>query len=228
LRLPESAGRAFPFVLDYMYGGRDHLVMTDETAVAMQYLADYLQIPTLLPITADYVRTSLTASNVHIYCREALTYNVDWVVQRCVQLAAYSPEDLTLPAAVTNVDLDSGEGTNTVTDPTTAVSLSPVRQVLTMLPPQRQIELLQLSLTKAVEELKRFKRVPSDWARNVDDARATHVPTLLRKGCPLQGSSLPFLGRVCPVFYFEGGGPDNSLDVGNVHDHPFTGGRSLP
>jgi hypothetical protein len=211
LVLPPTACDAFPLVLDYVYGDEEHLELTKGTVVALHYLADYLQVQTLVPITTSYIKASLTETNVHLFCREALLYKIDWVIKSCIHVAAYSPSELTLPVAVvgattksTNNTMTNGEESDH-NDATTlsCTSLSPAQQTMAMLPPQQQIELLQLSLAKAVNELKQFKRVPSRWNENINDARATHVPTLMRMEYPMQGLTIPFPGRVCPIFYFD-------------------------
>ena len=211
LVLPQTACTAFPLILDYIYGGADeeHFLrkLTKETVVALHYLADYLQIQTLLPITTSYIKSSLKETNVHLYCREAILYKIDWVIKSCIHVAAYSPAELTLPIVVattttttTNEEEDNNHNDTTTT---TSATLSPAQQTMAMLPAQQQIELLQLALTKTVNELKQFKRVPSRWNENINDARATHVPTLMKMEYPMQGLTLPFPGRICPIFYFD-------------------------
>ena len=106
----------------------------------------------------------------------------------------------------------------------------PALQMIRMLPVEKQNELLVMSLSNALCELERFKRVPSRWKSNIDDVVATHMPTLTvvrreQSGSgsnlnssssnlgsnnednrlPRQGCGLPFpQNKICPLFYFDG------------------------
>jgi hypothetical protein len=99
---------------------------------------------------------------VHLFCCEALLYKIDWVIKSCIHAAAYSPSELTLPVAVVGATTKSTKHTTTDgeesdhNDATTSscTTSSPAQKTMAMLPPQQQIKLLQLSLAKAVNELK--------------------------------------------------------------------------
>ncbi|KAL3913823.1 MAG: hypothetical protein SGARI_000456 [Bacillariaceae sp.] len=221
MRLPQSACTAFPYVLDFLYTKRLH--MTTDTAVAQHYLADYLQCAPLRALSHDYIQQKLNAYNANVYCQEALLYGIEWVVERCIQFAAFYPEELLPLEAVSpspSMELLSPSSTATSSSLGSASPLSRAvageettqprptgaRDVMAMLPPTQQVKLLQLSLTKSLGELKQFKRVPSQWKENIKDLCATHLPTLVKPSIyyPLQGSCLEFPGgRVCPLFYFD-------------------------
>lgn len=214
--------------------------MSEAAIVALLYLADYLQVANLVPATSEYILEELNANNVHLFCREALLYGIDWIVDCCVKIAASSPKHLCSKIELRDVDseetgidqhhdddsvaaasaVDSEGGEDEATTPTKP----PAQQVLEMLPPSQQIELLQLSLQRSVDELARFKRVPSRWKDNIDEtAVATHMPQMIgpsgfgagRTGIQqseffhqpyaqhLTGCGLPFHNKVCPVFYFD-------------------------
>jgi hypothetical protein len=215
LTLPETACSAFEQFLDFVYGGEECLTMNTTSVVALHYLADYLQVPPLHTLTYDYIQDHLMGSNVHIYCREGLLYGVEWVVEECIQVAAFSPKDLlpvleevqdaVLSPAASLSSTSFSPTSAAASDSTTVTSERAVQQVMAMLPPTKQVRLLQLSLSKSLQELKQFKRVPSRWKENIKDVRATHMPTLINSSMhyPLQGSGLEFPGRVCPLFYFD-------------------------
>jgi hypothetical protein len=146
-----------------------------------------------------------------------LLYGVEWVVEACIQVAAFFPQELLPMEAVSptpSMELLSPSSTSSSLGSSSPLSgaaagddgLTPrVRDVMAMLPPTQQVKLLQLSLTKSLDELKQFKRVPSQWKENIKDLRATHLPTLVKPSLhyPKQGSCLEFPGRVCPLFYFD-------------------------
>ncbi|KAG7349103.1 BTB/POZ domain containing protein [Nitzschia inconspicua] len=234
LTLSETAYEAFDSFLDFVYGGEDALTMTTDSVVAIHYLADYLQVSPLLKITASFIRQDLKGSNVHIYCREALLYSVDWVVEHCIQEAAFSPQDLLTwpsttggevePALTLTTSLSSMSSSFSPTSSEVAAVDRAVQQVMAMLPLVKQVQLLQLALSKSLDELRRFKRVPSRWKENIKDVRATHLPTLVKETMhyPLQGSGLEFPGRVCPLFYFDQPQSDaHQQDQQHREDSPF-------
>lgn len=257
LPLPESAYRAFPRFLDYIYDGvfgvNEDLQCDDENkddniprslfqdnnndngnvndknsdetqqcnvtsphcgncsqeAVAIAFLADYLRVPNLIPKTKLLVRGLLNDSNIHIVYQEALLYGIEWIIEDCIAITARSPRDLLSPS----------------------LSSSPAKLTMELMSPERQIQLLQLSLSHSLKELEQFKRVPSRWKDNIDDVVATHMPTLminnnrsnqsnihenlqhnndhrtrayLLPALPAQGCGLPFPGnKICPLFYFD-------------------------
>jgi len=256
LPLPESAYRAFPRFLDYIYDGvfgvdeglrcddennddnlprslfqdnnndndnvNDNVKNSDKNqqcnvtsshcgkcpreAVAIAFLADYLRVPKLIPKTKLLVRSLLDDSNIHIVYQEALLYGIDWIIEDCIAITARSPRDLLSPSLLS----------------------SPAKLTMELMSPERQIQLLQLSLSHSLKELEQFKRVPSRWKDNIDDVVATHMPTLMINNnisnqsdihdnrqhnnnhrtraylLPTQGCGLPFPGnKICPLFYFD-------------------------
>lgn len=213
LLLPGTACDAFEPFLDFLCGiDEDQLTMSSDTAVALHYLADYLQVPPLQTVTANFIQADMVGTNIHTYCREGLKYGVDWVVEKCIQIAAWTPEALLAEESIDEIPLtpilsssSSFSSSFQVIEENYASSESAARQVMAMLPTDKQVELLRLSLSKSLGELKRFKRVPSLWKENIKDVRASHMPTLVHSTLhsPLQGSGLEFPGRTCPLFYFE-------------------------
>ncbi|KAL3924127.1 MAG: hypothetical protein SGILL_001236 [Bacillariaceae sp.] len=206
LVLPESACRAFPAFLDFLYGGEDHLNMKDRTAAALYYLADYLQCHPLRNLTLCFIHKHIKASNVHIYCREGLQYGVDWIIEECVQLAAEFPESLMPSESMSpspSMEILSPSSTTSSLD--SSADEDKVRDVMAMLPPAQQVKLVQLSLGKMIQEQKQFKRVPSQWKDSITDDRATHLPVMTKATVHYaeQGSCLEFPGRTCPLFYFD-------------------------
>ena len=241
LVFPESACLAFPQFLDYIYHGGDdgdemsafnpqHLWDCPREAAALAFLADYLRVPKLISQTKVIVRNLLNDSNVHVVCREALLYGIDWIIEDCIISAARSPRDL-LPSTADRTTIapsSSSPISSNTSDTTSSRFVLPALQTMEMLPPERQIELLKLSLSHSLRELGRFKRVPSRWKDNIDDVVATHMPTLMmnnnndnqigtynhhhhhhrhRTGdylLPAQGCGLPFPeNKICPLFYFD-------------------------
>ena len=65
------------------------------------------------------------------------------------------------------------------TSASSSVFSSPAKETMELLSPERRIQLLQLSLSRSLKELGQFKRVPSRWKENIDDVVATHMPTLM-------------------------------------------------
>jgi BTB/POZ domain len=210
LTLPNTACMAMEQFLDFVYGGRVFLTMNTDTVVALHYLADYLQVPPLQKITSKLIRCGMDGGNVDIYCREALKYGVEWVIEECIKVAARSPQMLLQEEKEAEVVVSpSVASLSSVSSCLSAATLVATEQaaqhVMAMLPPVKQVQLLQLALSRSLDELKLFKRVPSGWKENIMDVRATHLPTLVNSTMhyPLQGSGLEFQGRVCPLFYFD-------------------------
>ncbi|VEU41862.1 unnamed protein product [Pseudo-nitzschia multistriata] len=228
LELPESSCSIFPVLLDYIYSGEteentvlcghfgdsiDVAVLRE--AVALYFLADYLQIQKLIPITKKLVQNLLSDVNVHFLCREALMYGIDWIIDDCIMVASWSPRDFFAPTTETGSPASCSPSTH----PNTPLSHTapPASQTFDMLPLERQAELLKLSLSHTLRELGRFKRVPSRWKDDIDDVVATHMPTLMLSKesgenenrirdyrLPAQGCGLPFPdNRMCPLFYFD-------------------------
>lgn len=219
LTLPETACRAFDQFLDFVYGGKDALQMSSSTAVALHYLADYMQVEQLHEVTRQFIEVHLAERNVHVYCSQALYYNVDWLVEQCIQWAANSPQLLGGDIEAVDVSIP-----HHIPEPGTAPDRA-AQQVLAMLPPAQQVKLLQQSLSYSLNELKRFKRVPAQWKEIIQDTRASHLPAVVNSimHYPLQGSCLDFGGRNCPLFYF-----DRDPRLGNVAHQRRTPERLMP
>lgn len=269
LELQETACKAFPALLDYIYTGHIYVggcgsstsgsgdnndstttaspanpsqnnnnktkpPMTEGEIVALLYLADYLQVSNLIPATTEFIQEELHPRNIHLFAKEALLYGIDWIVETCMTIAAASPKYLCSklqqqqPARTENATNDGDDDTSpsriissiagtssTNNNNNNRPTKSPAQQVLEMLPPAQQIELLQMSLKRSVDELNRFKRVPSRWKENIDEAAiATHMPQMAVGNADseffrqpyavsLAGCGLPFPNKVCPVFYFD-------------------------
>lgn len=230
LILPESACSICPLLLDFIYGGGQEFIsglwahfdnhvdieVASREAVALHFLADYLRVPKLIPVTKAFVQKLLDDSNVHIVCREALVYGIDWIITDCITIAATSPRDFFSPT----LEMGSSSSVSSSKTPDTQHSSQlypPASQTFDMLPLERQTELLKLSLSHTLRELERFKRVPSRWKDDIDDVAATHMPTLMLSKekadgenrmrdfrLAPQGCGLPFPdNKICPLFYFD-------------------------
>lgn len=228
LRLHGSSCEAFPLLLDYLYGGESHLEkgMVTHLAVPILYLADYLQIPSLIPITNAFIIRDLNEHTVHVYCHEALLHGIEWVVQHCIHVAARFPHQLLpLPTTTTTTmtmsrdtspNDENGDSASPFSLPSSEVpqSPSPVHRTMAMLPAPEQIQLLQLGLERSLTELRSFKQLPIRWKTSIEDVSASHLP--VAAGITTyhqQSSGIPFHGdRFCPVFYYDGSGGDGLDD----------------
>jgi hypothetical protein len=212
LTLPESACKVFPTFLDYMYDLHiDYFECNHgKEVVALAFLADYFGVKKLMLHTKFNIAAVLNLLTVSDICREALLYNIDWIIHDCMKIAALSPRDL-LPGAIRRSSTSTTSfPSSDESDDTSSPEFPPALLTMEMLPEAKQIELLKLALSNSLRELGQFKRVPSQWKNNIDDLWATHMPTLLaRRGdsnyhLPEQGCGLPFpQNKVCPLFYFD-------------------------
>ncbi len=133
--------------------------------VALAYLADYLQVPALASCIRERIQQLLQKSKIHIFCREALVYSIDWIVQECIEVASESPRDL-LPAS----DPQSGslrhnaEKYPSLFDAQERSNLlvPPALQTLWMLPAERQVDLFRLALSKTLRHPMRFQPTEDD------------------------------------------------------------------
>lgn len=133
--------------------------------VALAYLADYLQVPALASRTRERIQQLLNESNVHIVCREALVYSIDWIVQTCIEVASESPRDL-LPAS----DPQAGSlRRNAESHPSlfdaqerSNLLVPPALQTLWMLPAEKQVDLFRMALSKTLREPMRFQPTEDD------------------------------------------------------------------
>jgi hypothetical protein len=81
--LEYSAARAFPVMLDFMYGPTttsNNLEVTTtfqastESAVALRYLAQYFGMPALLIQVNNFIQSDMNKDNVELYLKEAKVY----------------------------------------------------------------------------------------------------------------------------------------------------------
>jgi len=254
LSLPESARSVFPRFLDYVYDSFPHGLYMDDLAesaadcsenacrklVALWFLGDYLRVSKLLPLMKHRIEHALVSWNVHIFCREAMLYGIDWIVELSMTVAANFPRELVaLPKESSNPALDQLTSPFDVSLPSgrrfprhnqTNNKPHPSLQTMNLLPEKQQLALLQKALANAVHELRRFKRVPSSWKNAIEDnLEATHMPSLScwKEGDPKipvhqlndEGCALPFSqDRVCPIFYYDNEAPAWS-NASNTSNH---------
>ena len=113
---------------------------------------------------------------------------INWIVDDCIALAARFPGDL-YPSTVDKT-LPSNEKVSK--------SISPVQETMEMLPVERQNELLKISLSHTLQELGRFKRVPSP----VLPSRTNETPVFQ---VPLGGFNSSYSFRPQPFTSFSTG-----------------------
>ena len=141
--------------------------------VGLAFLADYLRVEALVVHTRDRIRRSLsnkTNNNnnncCHVFCREALLYSIDWIVQDCAKFVAKSsPSDLLLAS-------DPGAGllrNNAYHNPSlfdaqelSSLMVPSAMKTMLLLPHDQQIELLRKALSTTLQELKKFRTPKED------------------------------------------------------------------
>ncbi len=133
--------------------------------VALDFLADYLRVPTLACRTRERIKGLLNLRNVHLVCKEALVYSIDWILEDCLEVASESPRDL-LEAS----DPQSGSlRHNAQRNPflfddheRSRLLVPPALQTLWMLSPEKQMELFRRALSKTLRDPGRFQPAEDD------------------------------------------------------------------
>ena len=133
--------------------------------VALAFLADYLRVPALACRTSERIKGLLNLRNVHLVCREALFYSIDWILEDCLEVASESPREL-LEAS----DPQSGSlRHNAQRNPSlfddqerSRLLVPPSLQTLWMLSPEKQVDLFRRALSKTLRDPGRFQTKDDD------------------------------------------------------------------
>ena len=101
IELEKSAASAFPLMLDFVYDmtASSAAVTTTETAVALRYLANYFDIPTLLERVNRFIERDLKKGNIDAYAQEAKLYQDDEIIEKTMKRAAPLWRELLIPDA---------------------------------------------------------------------------------------------------------------------------------
>jgi hypothetical protein len=91
LRFEPSAIHAFPYFLDYIYGCNRAMGLKPESAVALKYLANYLQVPSLEQSASTYIEGGLSHQNIHLIYKEALAYGDSGSLELCLGFISRLP-----------------------------------------------------------------------------------------------------------------------------------------
>lgn len=102
--------------------------------VGLAFLADYLRVPKLERALRLRIRAILKPCTVHVICREALLYKMEWIVDECMAVAATRPRDL-----LHGMEDSEARG-----------SAPPALQTLELLSHVQQVQLLKLALSKSL------------------------------------------------------------------------------
>jgi hypothetical protein len=98
LRFEPSAVHAFPYFLDYVYGCNKASGLKPESTVALKYLANYLQVPSLEESASTYIAGGLSEQNIHLIYKEALAYGDSGSMELCLGFIARLPRKRLLKA----------------------------------------------------------------------------------------------------------------------------------
>jgi hypothetical protein len=122
--LLDSAARAFPDMLDFIYSFQSESVkISTDTAVALRYLSDFFGVPTLFNDANAFIQEDMNKNNIHRYLREA---------------QAFKDEELVL--ATMAIVVRAWEGVINQSMPREEFS-----PYIDLLPPQQQLHLFQLA-----------------------------------------------------------------------------------
>ena len=123
--LEESSMKAFPIMLDFIYGDKD-VEATGETAVALRHLASYFDVPTLFENVNNFIMNNIDEDNILVYSQEAQLYQDDGVIEAVARVAAYRWVDVIQASPSHSLEKNLEEPTN-----------------VQMLPESKQMEVMQ-------------------------------------------------------------------------------------
>lgn len=137
LELYHSAATAFPEMLDFMYDfdPKEVRAQTD-TAVALRYLANHFEVPTLFESVNKFIEDDMNRENIHIYVREARKYEDEIIINATMVIAAEAWEDMLLAKDGTPIEKSA---------------------YIDQLSESDQLELMKRALSEAFFECKRSK-----------------------------------------------------------------------
>ena len=124
IELKSSAARAFPSMLDYIYG-INALEITTATAVALRHLGDHFGVPSMFNEANDFIQQDMNVENIHIYLQEGIQFEDEKLVDAAISFAARELKGLT-----------SDEG----------ASKGEYAQIMDVLSPKQQLELFRRAL----------------------------------------------------------------------------------
>ena len=174
LDLDESAARAFPDMLDFIYAPRQQEVnVTTETAVAMRHLSNYFGVPSLFESTNKFIQEDIDTSNIHIYLKEAQQYNDQRIVEATKTIFNRVWRDLLVSEDRTKIRQSA---------------------YMNLLEPSEQVDLLKVALlneiqTKESEQVIRKDEIDCDHALN-EEGKISY-------------KHLPMNEQCLPIYYFD-------------------------
>ena len=192
LHLEESAGKAFPAMLDFMYNNSD-VSATTETAVALRHLANYFGMPNLFESVNKFIENDMDKYNIHIYLDEAILYNDDIIMDATMSIAAENWNELFVSKDGQSVEKHA---------------------YLALLPQSKHMDLLQKTVLQAAKHQNEFKKYKNEFKKlkrltdqYIDSASRTALASNMPKIGDFERAGRVLYEPELPLFYYE---PDNS------------------
>jgi BTB/POZ domain len=93
IHLEPLAARAFPHMLEYVYGAAQDsdLDIGTESAVPLRFLARYFEVPALRTVVNQFITKDLSPTNCHVYYRHASVFQDDDMLHAVEALCKIKP-----------------------------------------------------------------------------------------------------------------------------------------